>query len=202
MSCTSQTSPRAALVFDLDDTLVSTSVIQPEREHIAIRVRRRRLFAKPRPGLTTFLKTVSQRYDVYFFTASAREYANPIIDAISPDTPPERRFFRESCFPYSGYPVKDLRIIGRPLNRVLLIDDLAGSALLQPENILRISPWHGTNENDSVLLLQLLPLLHDISWEEDLPRAARDSVCKHGCTDLFPLMLSALREEPESPQAP
>jgi Dullard-like phosphatase family protein len=176
---------RPALVLDLDDTLIATTFIRPSTENFPIRVRRRQFFAKLRPGLLSFIKTVSIDYDLFFFTASAREYGDPIVDIISPETPRERRFFRDSCSPCCGYPVKDLRILGRPLNRVLLIDDLEGSALMQPGNLIRVSPWQGTDDNDEVLLGQLLPILREIAHESDLPLAMLDAMNRNQCQDLF-----------------
>jgi CTD small phosphatase-like protein 2 len=183
---------RASLVLDLDDTLIATTFLRPSTENFSIRVRRRQLFAKPRPGLISFLQTVSEDYDVFFFTASAREYGDPIIDAIAPGTPAERRFFRDSCSPYCGYPVKDLRLLGRPLSKILLIDDLEGSALMQPENLIRISPWHGLDENDNVLMGQLLPLLREIAMEEDLRSTVAVVLEKNGCKDLFPSQIEPI----------
>jgi Dullard-like phosphatase family protein len=174
-----------AIVLDLDETLISTSLIRPESESIAIRVRRRQLFVRPRPGLSHFIKSLSDSFDIYFFTSSAREYANPIIDAIAPETPGERRFFRDSCIPYCGYPVKDLRLLGRPLSRVLLIDDLEGSALMQPENLIRVSAWQGIDESDNVLIQQLLPALIDIAQESDLRIAFMNSAQRHQYHGLF-----------------
>jgi RNA polymerase II subunit A small phosphatase-like protein len=176
---------RPALVLDLDDTLITTTFIRPSTENFPIRVRRRKFFAALRPGVLSFIKTVSVDYDLFFFTASAREYGDPIIDIISPETPRERRFFRDSCSPCCGYPVKDLRLLGRPLNRILLIDDLEGSALMQPGNLVRVSPWRGTDDNDTVLLGQLLPLLREITNEDDLPSAIMNSMNRNPYQDLF-----------------
>jgi Dullard-like phosphatase family protein len=185
MGACSSPESRSALVLDIDDTLIATSFIRPSTDNFAIRVRRRQLFAKPRPGLAAFIQTVSRDYDIFFFTASAREYGDLIIDAIAPDTPRERRFFRDSCLPCCGYPVKDLRILGRPLSRVLLIDDLEGSALMQPANLVRVSPWQGTDEADSVLMGQLLPVLQEIAGESDLPTAVVTAMQRNQCRDLF-----------------
>jgi Dullard-like phosphatase family protein len=185
MASACPTESRPALVLDLDDTLVATTFIRPCTETFAIRVRRRQFFARLRPGLLSFIKTVSEDYDLFFFTASAREYGDPIIDIISPETPRERRFFRDSCSPCCGYPVKDLRLLGRPLSRILLIDDLEGSALMQPANLVRVSPWQGSDEGDCVLLGQLLPILREIARERDLPQAIRDAMSRNQCRDLF-----------------
>jgi Dullard-like phosphatase family protein len=185
MSDPSPFQSRPALVLDLDDTLIATTFIRPSTENFAIRVRRRQFFAKPRPGLLSFIKTVSQEYDLFFFTASTREYGDQIIDVISPETPHERRFFRDSCSPCCGYPVKDLKLVGRPLNRVLLVDDLEGSALMQPGNLVRVSPWQGTDEGDNVLLGQLLPILQEIAGAKDLPLAMLEAMNRGQCEDLF-----------------
>jgi CTD small phosphatase-like protein 2 len=135
--------------------------------------------------LSHFLTSLSDAFDIYFFTSSAREYANPIIDAIAPQTPGERRFFRDSCTPYCGYPVKDLRLLGRPLSRVLLIDDLDGSALMQPQNLIRVSAWQGSDQSDNVLIQELLPVLIDIAQESDLRIAFMNSAQRHQYHEIF-----------------
>jgi Dullard-like phosphatase family protein len=164
---------RPALVFDLDETLVSGSAIRPAFPSVPIRIRRRRLYIRMRPGLPDLISSVAPVFDVYFFTASAPEYANAVIDAIAPATPAERRFFREHCVLSCGYAVKDLRVLRRPLDRVLLVDDLEGSALNQPQNLIRITPWHGTDESDRALAGELLPLLMSLANEDSLPGAFR-----------------------------
>jgi Dullard-like phosphatase family protein len=162
---------RPTLVLDLDETLVFTVAIRPAVDHIPIRVGRRRFYVLPRPGLAQFISTVSPLFDIFFFSASPAEYANRIINAIAPDTPQERRLFRDSCLTCGGYPVKDLRLLRRPLDRVLLVDDIGGSALGQPQNLIRITPWHGADPADDALMGQLLPLLKAIVNEANLPVA-------------------------------
>ena len=60
------------------------------------------------------------------FTASHSCYGNAIINYIDPnDEIFSYRFFREHCHKAEeGYYVKDLRIIDRDLNKVLLIDNV------------------------------------------------------------------------------
>jgi Dullard-like phosphatase family protein len=174
-----------ALVFDLDETLIFSSAISPNCASIPIRVGRRRMYVRQRPGLADFLDAVSRRFDLFFFTASERDYANQIIDAIAPKTPHDHRFFRDSCATRSGYSVKDLRLIKRPLTHVLIIDDIEGSALLQPQNLVRIAPWYG-KEDDDVLSAQLLPILIECAGEGDLPRAFRNYVAQKQLDSIHP----------------
>jgi Dullard-like phosphatase family protein len=175
---------RLALVLDLDETLIFGSPIRSDAASIQVRVRNRRFFVRMRPGLADFVKSVAPVFDLFFFTASSPEYAGPIIDAIAPGTPPERRLSRENCTMNSGYAIKDLRILNRSLKRVILVDDIEGSALFQPRNLIRITPWYGTDENDKVLMHQLLPLLESISKTGDLPAEARRIIAAGKLPDL------------------
>jgi Dullard-like phosphatase family protein len=164
-----------ALVLDLDETLVFGTALRPTEDSIQVKVGRRRIYVRMRPGLQRFLSAVSECFDIYFFTASERHYADPIIDAIAPGTPANRRFFRENCIHFAGYPVKDLRLVERPLERVLMVDDVDGSALFQPMNLVRVSAWYG-GEEDDVLLSELLPVLRVCAGGSDLRMALREAL--------------------------
>ena len=161
---------KPAIVLDLDETLVYSSSIKVNCDSFPVRIGRRMMHVQFRPGLSDFIKEIKDMYDIYFFTASNEQYANQIIEKIAPETPNDRRFFRQDCRCMGGYPVKNLEIINRPLNKVLLVDDLVGSALLNLNNLVHISPWNGSKE-DHVLMSQLLPVLRSFHDENDLPKA-------------------------------
>lgn len=164
---------KPAIVLDLDETIVNCSMIKAVDCSFSVKVgNHRRAYISSRPGLHEFLKEVSIMFDIFFFTASSKIYANQIIDTILPDTPSDHRFFCTSCRNIYGYSVKDLSLIGRPMSQILLVDDIIGSAILQPENLIRITPWDG-DQNDSVLLDQLLPILVRVKEEGNLPLATR-----------------------------
>jgi CTD small phosphatase-like protein 2 len=179
-------SARPAIAFDLDDTLIFGTPIQPKTDHIHVKVGRRRMYVVSRPGLREFLDAIANRYDIYFFTFSLPPYANAIIDSIAPNTPQDHRFYREHCVTCSGYPVKDLRLLERPLNRIAIVDDMEGSALWHLDHLIRISPWQGQDPNDSVLMNQLLPLLQILATESDFPVALRSNLSHHSYPDLYP----------------
>jgi Dullard-like phosphatase family protein len=176
---------RPAAVFDLDETLIFGSSIRPQGECLALRIGRRRIYVKTRPGLPLFLKSVKGCFDVYFFTYSTPAYANAVIDALAPDTPLDHRLFRENCLSYCGYPVKDLRLLNRPLHRVVMVDDVEGSALMQPKNLIGIRPWLGQDEDDSALMRELWPLLKSVAGEYDLPTAFVKQFTQHKYAGLF-----------------
>ncbi|OHS95521.1 NLI interacting factor-like phosphatase family protein [Tritrichomonas foetus] len=171
--------PKPALALDLDETLIYASPIQINPDSIPIRVNRRRMYVQFRPGLCEFLKRVQKLYDVFIFTASRQEYANQIIDNLFDiDIKECRRFFRDSCLNVSGYSVKDLSILRTPLKKTLLVDDIAGSALKHPRNLVRIRSWQGEKEDD-VLLGQLMPLLEQLAFENDLSQSSADFLKKY-----------------------
>jgi TFIIF-interacting CTD phosphatase-like protein len=175
---------RPAVVFDLDETLIFSTTIAPAVSCMRIRIGRRQVHIQTRPGLTNALQKLSTQFDIYFFTASDPLYANQIIEAIAPGTPADHRFFRDSCCNTGGYPVKDLRLLNRPLNRTIIIDDIEGSALFQPRNLIRITPWLG-NPEDDVLCGEILPLLMDAWDAPDLPAAIHEALKEKPRTALF-----------------
>lgn len=175
---------KPTIVLDLDETIISAGDFKISEDCIAVKVgKRRHAFVRLRPGLSEFLQEAAKHFEIFFFTASSEFYANQIIDIISPNTPKDHRLFRKSCVNLYGYPVKDLTLIKRPMEHILLIDDVHGSALLQPDNLVHIVPWNGSSD-DNVLLTQLLPLLNQIKFEPNLPLAYHSII---GCNQYHSL---------------
>lgn len=89
-----------------------------------------------------------------------------INNFISQTIPQNHRFFREDCIIENGYYAKDLNIINSlkngksyPINNIILVDDMLGNAQRQPQNLIKIKPWFGNEENDNELLGYVLPLI-------------------------------------------
>lgn len=176
---------KPTLVLDLDNTLVySTTVRLADRETHTIKFGSSQIFIYSRPGLATFLSSIKKLYDVYFFTASQKDYANKVIDYISPDTPTDHRLFRESCVVTNGFFVKDLNLISTKLQRILLIDDNPDSAYFQPMNLIRPSFYKG-EQNDETLLKELLPLLQKVCLFNDMTSAAINIIKSNKCKGVF-----------------
>lgn len=172
---------KPTIVIDLDDTLVYVTPLPPNnskiKNYFPIHVKRRTFYVQKRPCLQYFLDQLSKVYDIYIFTSSDKEYADLIIDKILPNLNKKHRFYKDSCSSIYGYYIKDLQLIGRPLNKTLLIDDSAGSSLKNPKNLIKVKPWNG--ESNDRVLFYLLKVLQSIALEKDLRISFLEAVKKY-----------------------
>ncbi len=77
------------------------------------------------------------------FTAGSQPYADPILDHIDADRVIQHRLYRESCTLVDNQVfVKDLRIIGRPLENLVLVDNAPHCYMLQLNNGIPILPYY------------------------------------------------------------
>lgn len=159
-----------SLVIDLDNTLIYSTALPTSKHYYECDVCKKKYFVHVRPGATEFLEKVSDLYEIFIFTASSKEYSENIIKHIFPSVNIQNCFFRESCIFKLGYALKDLKVINRPLNQVVLVDDILGSGMMQPGNTVCVEPWIG-NFQDSVLLNELYPFLLSCAEENNIPKA-------------------------------
>jgi hypothetical protein len=84
-----------------------------------------------------------------------------------------------------------------PILVVGIVDDLEGSALWHPSNLIRIDPWYGQDLNDVVLMEQLWPFLEAMAGKRDLPRELRDAFQQKKFTSLHPACVQVPRPHVE-----
>ena len=127
-----------------------------------------RIFVKVRPGTVTFLKEMAKHYEIVIFTASLSKYANPLMDLLDPETLCTARLFREHCrfIEDEKCYTKDMTLIGRKMEDIILIDNNAVSYKLQPENALPIISWY--EDLSDTQLPDLTPLLVKLSKVHDV----------------------------------
>ena len=160
--------PKPALVLDLDETIIRATRVRtknPDQKKIIID--RKRFYVQSRPGLKQFLDEMKKYYDIYFFTASDKEYADLIIHEVAPFVPRSHCFYSDSITHDEGVNVKDLTKIGKPLTKVLLVDNNGSSGLYQPDNTIVITSWYG-DTNDNILLQELEPVLKEATCESNI----------------------------------
>lgn len=101
-------------------------------------------FVSIRPFAISFLKRMGKHFEIVAFTASERCYADTILDELDPDCHLiHHRLYREHCTRLnSKIYAKDLRILGRDLSQVILVDNSPFSSLYQLTNAVPILPYY------------------------------------------------------------
>jgi len=165
-------------VLDLDETLIHTFVRWPRwlvwfgrlRCHTKTVVLNNRfvpIHVGVRPYFSEFLAEVSELFDIAVYTAGERNYAEPILNLIDrPHKCIRERYYRSSCRMVNGIPLKDLRVTGRDLSKVVIVDNSETGYFLQPENGIPIPSWTGNPFDNE--LVKLLPLLRALATAEDV----------------------------------
>ena len=137
------------LVLDLDETLVH--YIQNENDSYVI----------VRHGTEKFIKFLSEFCEIVIFTGSKKRYVDTVIDGLEVKNFIDHRLYRQHTTSYNGYYIKDLSKLGRPLNKMIIIDNIEENYQLQMYNGLNISNYEG-EDNDyelEYLLKDLLPVV-------------------------------------------
>lgn len=109
------------LVLDLDETLVH---YDEETELL-----------NQRPGVEQFLLTMAQHYEIIIFTAGMQDYADWAIDQIGEEDNISKRtishrLYRQHALPCREFYIKDLSILGRDLNKTIIVDNISENFLL------------------------------------------------------------------------
>ena len=116
------------LVLDLDETLVHYDYVLKQ--------------FRVRPFCREFLRRMSLCYELVVFTAAHEEYANFILDQLDPDkTMLSHRLYRQHITYVGNVCIKDLHKLGRPMNRTVIVDNLAENFSRQPRNGIEIGTW-------------------------------------------------------------
>ena len=169
------------LVIDLDETMIhstantaNSNIVSPTTNKtrsnfdflVEVLINRTSClyYVYKRPHLDYFLDVVSNWYNLVVYTASVREYADPVIDLIDNHRRYfKNRFFRSSC---SEQFFKDLSLVDEDLSRVCLLDNSAASFALYPDNAIPIESWREGASDEG--LLELLPFLDALRFVDDV----------------------------------
>ena len=127
-------------------------------------------------GVSSFPAQMSRAgHDIVLWTSAADSYVSGLVNEIDPK---RTRFLdvltREACVDLrNGSFTKDLSILGRPLERMVLIDDSVASFLKQPDNAIPINPWFGDAQDRALPLL--IPMLRGLERVTDVRDNLRTS---------------------------
>ena len=132
-----------SLVLDLDETLISFKLEPNEENKGTIRFR---------PYLDSFLQKVRDKYEIIVFTSGTQDYADPLEDAIEQDEKYfDARLYRQHTIACGKDIVKDISRIGRPLDKILIVENMPQNYRLQKENGILIKSFYGEDIYDTAL---------------------------------------------------
>eukprot|EP00062_Callorhinchus_milii_P023858 gi/632983148/ref/XP_007908504.1/ PREDICTED: carboxy-terminal domain RNA polymerase II polypeptide A small phosphatase 1 [Callorhinchus milii] len=124
------------------------------------------VYVLKRPHVDEFLKRVGQLFECILFTASLAKYGDPVVDVLDKWNTFRSRLFREACVYHQGSYVKDLSLLGRNLNRVIIIDNSPLSYIFHPNNAIPVTSWF--DDMYDTELLDILPLLEKLAVTDDI----------------------------------
>ena len=112
-----------------------------------------------RPYTKLFFEKLKDLYEIIIFTNGTKEYCDRILELIDPKQEyiKFRLYRKHSISKDNDIYLKDLSLLGRDLNKIIIIDDLAKNYKLQQDNGLPITSWKG-DVNDTALK-DLIPIL-------------------------------------------
>lgn len=150
-----RSTPKFTLVLDMDETLVHSETTFQGHCNMIVNLESHgnpcSIYVKFRPYLFEFLQIVSQKFEVVAFTASQKSYADLVLKQIDPNRKLiKHRLYRESCHEIKGNYIKDLRVLGRDLKHVIIVDNSILSFAYQLDNGIPIISWLG-DPNDTEL---------------------------------------------------
>ena len=122
-----------------------------------------------RPGLLEFLETVKNNYEIIVFSSGNQKYSDAIIDSIDEKYKYiDYRLYQEHCVIINNDFVKDLSKIGRPIDKMVIVDNMFQNYRLQKDNGINIKSFYGDNSNDRVLFYLSKILINFTQNEGDI----------------------------------
>eukprot|EP00826_Nyctotherus_ovalis_P066965 TRINITY_DN9960_c0_g3_i2.p1 TRINITY_DN9960_c0_g3~~TRINITY_DN9960_c0_g3_i2.p1 ORF type:complete len:238 (-),score=70.05 TRINITY_DN9960_c0_g3_i2:79-792(-) len=153
------------LVLDLDNTLVyvmSAQAYEAKKSFKDTDVRSAK-YIDPKKGIAIelkiiirpyaieMLKQLTGYYEIVIFTAANRQYGDAVINELDPsNTLIDYRLYRDSCIRSNNCYVKDLRILNRKIEWVIMVDDSITSFSSQLENGIFIPPFIGADPDNEL----------------------------------------------------
>lgn len=165
---------KKTLILDLDETLVhslSRGSRMSNSHMVEVKLNSQvatLYYVQKRPYCDLFLKQVSKWYNLVIFTASVKEYADPVIDYLESEKKYfQNRYYRDHCTLRDGQGyIKDLSSVDKNLNNVIIIDNSPISYALHENNAIIVEGW--INDPSDSDLLNLIPLLNGLRYTTDV----------------------------------
>ena len=157
------------LVLDLDETLIYVRHSKNNNKRTLI----------IRPYLYEFLNRMKKIYELILFSFGTPEYVDPIINIIEKKEKYfEYKLYRQHASIAGNDFVKDLKKLGRDMNKILIVDNLPQTFKLNKENGICINAFYGDINNDKNTLKNLAEILEEIRFDVEETNDIRISLKK------------------------
>ena len=126
-------------------------------------------------------------YELILFSSNIPDYVDPIVQLIHK----RQKYFDHILYRHhitldeEGNNVKNLELIGRDLNKVIIVDDISRYFKLQKDNGINIKPFYGNAKKDGMTLQILADIIKKIRKDTDNSDDIRLSLEKYR-EDLYP----------------
>ena len=148
-----------SLVLDLDETLISFKLNREQNDEGVLKLR---------PNLYKFLNNVMDYYEIILFTEASQSYIDLLINALEENKKYfEYKLYRQHTVIRGNDFIKDLTRIGRPLNSIIIVDNMPQNFRLQKGNGINIKSFWGEDDEEDNSLLDLMTILINIAKEEE-----------------------------------
>ena len=155
----SKNKKKFSLVLDLDETLINFKINKENNDEGVLKLR---------PNLNIFLENVMKYYEIILFTEASQSYSELLVNALEENKKYfEYKFYRQHTVIIGNDFIKDLTRIGRPLNSIIIIDNMPQNFRLQKSNGINIKSFFGEDDDDDKTLIDLMTILINIVKEED-----------------------------------
>ena len=166
------------LILDLDETLVHSSFYPFNSDDetdtnsdifftILFNNKYYDVYVLLRPYFHQFLEKMSKLFDIYIFTASIKEYAEPLLIKLDKKNLIKKKLFRENCtLSEDNKYIKDLNTLNENLKNVILLDNNPNSFRYNKCNGIPIKTWHFDQKDKE--LIKLIPFLNFLSTVDDV----------------------------------
>ena len=151
---------KKTLLLDLDETLIHSTFAHETSADFNFSVKFGRqavpVSVVKRPGVEEFLEECGALFEVFIFTASVPEYANPIIDLLDNKKRVQHRLFRQDCTETNSGYIKNLSRVNRDLKDLIIVDvrftqNSPYAYSFNPENAVPIKSWFSDPEDLSLI---------------------------------------------------
>jgi Dullard-like phosphatase family protein len=165
---------KLTVVLGMDHTLVDATLLDPTRDYTDFKFdavvyaenTTCRFGIYFRPMLNAFLKHCAKHFHVVLFTSAEQTYARPVMDVIDPNGYIKQRYYRDSCILTNGILTNPIQHLGRPMSRIVHINNSDICMMTAPDNGIHISPFVGDTADSAIR--QVMNILDHVDHLDDV----------------------------------